>query len=259
MTQQLRLVDQKLSVIVLRNWYHLQGRNTSIQIAERLANVVLDGAPAVKDPPSTAQRKQLVGTYQLDKAKATFTATVVDGKDGLTLRLTNEEPWALVPAGPLRFALLGIGEGVFAAFALDGDKVKTLTLELPKGPPLVFQPVTGPAYSLKDFDKEAADKVAGKVWLGELPVTPGGKDVLRIAFRFTVRDGLLTGVLDNPDQGMTGVELLDLRLEREGIAFAWPQVGASYEGTLSADAKEIAGHWKQGGIKTPLRFTIVSQ
>jgi CubicO group peptidase (beta-lactamase class C family) len=258
MTQQLRIVDHKLSVIVLRNWYHLQGRNTSIQIAERLANVVLGGAPAVKDPPSATQRKKLVGTYQLDKAKATFTATVVDGKDGLTLRLTNEEPWALVPAGPLRFALLGIGEGVFATFALDGDQVKTLTLELPKGPTLVFRPATGPLYSLKDYDREAVDKVAGKVWLGELPVTPGGKDVLRIAFRFTVQDGLLTGVLDNPDQGMTGIELRELRLDKEGIAFAWLQVGASYEGTLSADGKEITGHWKQGGSKIPLRFTIVS-
>jgi CubicO group peptidase (beta-lactamase class C family) len=260
MTQHLRLVDQKLTVIVLRNWYHLQGSNTSIQIAQRLASVLVDGSPAVKDPPSAAQRKNLVGVYQLDNAKATFTAKVVDGEDGLTLHVPREEPYALVPAGPLRFALLGIGDGYFVTFAMDGDKVTTLTLERPKGmPTLVFRPATGPAYFIKDYDKEAADKIAGKVWLAELPVTPGGKEVLRIVFQFTVQDGLMTGVLDNPDQGQGGIELLQLRLDKEGLAFAWPQVGASYEGTLSADGKEIAGHWKQGGFKSPLRFTIVSR
>ena len=138
--------------------------------------------------------------------------------------------------------------------------MKTLTLARPKSlPTLVFQPATGPAYFLKDFAKEAADKIAGKVWLGELPVTPGGKEVLRIVFRFTVQDGYLTGVLDNPDQGQVGIELRQLRLDKKGLAFAWPQVGARYEGTLSADGKEIVGHWQQGFYKSPLRFAVVSR
>ena len=61
----------------------------------------------VKEPPSAAQRKQLVGVYQLNSSKVTFTATVVEGKGGLTLHLPKEEPYALVPAGPLRFRAAG--------------------------------------------------------------------------------------------------------------------------------------------------------
>jgi CubicO group peptidase (beta-lactamase class C family) len=257
MTQHLRLVDQKLSVIVLRNWYTLQGDNSALQLAERLANVVLDGPPTAKNAPSAADRKKLFGVYQLDKVKVPETATITLDKSGLVLQLNKLTPYALVPAGPLRFALVGAGDGFFVQFALEGDKVTSLTLEQPKGmATLVYRPATGRAWAVKDFDREAADKVAGKVWLGMLPVTPDGKEVLRIAFRFTVEDGLLTGVLDDPDHGIVGVELLQLRLDKEGLGFALPAVGASYEGSVSADGKEISGHWKQGGNKIPLRFTL---
>jgi CubicO group peptidase (beta-lactamase class C family) len=260
MSQHLRLPEQKLTVIVLRNWFHLQGGNTAIQIANRLATVVLGGPPAVKDPPSASQRKQLVGVYQAEKLGRTFTATVGEGNDGLTLRLPMSEPYALVPAGPRRFALPDLGDGSFAQFALEGGKVTSLTLEQPKGmPTIVFRPATGLANSVKDFDKEMADKVAGKVWLGKLPATPDGKEVLRIAFRFTVQDGLLTGLLDDPDEGLGifGIELFQLRLDKAGVAFAWPMVEASFEGTLSDGGQEIVGHWQQGGAKMPVRFTLV--
>jgi CubicO group peptidase (beta-lactamase class C family) len=260
MTQHLRLVDKGVSVIVLRNLYNVynfEGRSPTIQLAERLASVVLDGPPAVKDSPTAAQRKQLAGVYQLEGVKTPFTATVIDGKDGLTLVMPKEEPWAMVPVGPLRFALLGLGDRVAVTFTMDGDKVKTLTLEYGKAKKSAeFHPALASVYAVKDFDKDTADKVAGKVWLAELPIRPGSKEVLRIVFRFTVQDGLLTGVLDNPDQSMLGIELSQMRLDKEGgVAFTWPGLGASYEGTVSADGKEITGHWKQGS-KTELRFRV---
>jgi CubicO group peptidase (beta-lactamase class C family) len=261
MTHHLRLPEQKLTVIVLRNWFHLERGNSAIKIANRLATVVLDGPPGVNEPHSASQRKQLVGFYQAEKTKESLTATIVEGSGGLTLHLPMQEPYALVPAGRLRFALLGVGDGFSVQFALEGGKVVSLTLEQPKGmPTIVFRPTTGLAHAVKEFDKEMADKVAGKVWLGKLPATPDGNKVLRIAFRFTVQDGQLTGVLDDPDEGMgiCGVELTQLRLTRAGMAFTWPEIEASYEGTLSADGTEIVGHWQQSGARIPLRFTPVN-
>jgi hypothetical protein len=247
-------------VIVLHNWYHWQGSNTAPQIADRLATVVVDGLPAVQDPPSASQRKQLVGTYQADKSNGTMTATVGESKDGLTLRLPMQEPVALVPAGPVRLALPDVGDGFFARLALEGGKVTSLTLEALEGlPSLVLRPAAVLRNAVADFDKATADKVVGKVWLGRLAATPDGKTMIRIVFRFTVRDGVLTGVLDDADQelGILGVELFPLRLDPRRVAFAGPAVGARYEGTLSDDGKEIVGHWHQGGGKVPLRFTVV--
>jgi CubicO group peptidase (beta-lactamase class C family) len=258
-TQHLRLPEQKLTVVVLRNWFDWpQGGNSAIDIADRLATVVLDGPPPAKDAPTEARLRALVGDYQADNGHGTVTATVVRSRDGLTLRLPGEAPYALVPAGPRRFALLGLADGFFVTYTLDGAKVKTLTLERPKGMgTVVFRPAGKPAHAAKDYDKEMADKVAGKVWLAEVPLTPDGKVVLRFAFRFTVRDGLLTGVLDDPDEGIVGIGLVQLRLDKDGVAFTWPGFGAKYEGTLSDDGKEIVGHWNQGGEKTPLRFRLV--
>jgi CubicO group peptidase (beta-lactamase class C family) len=256
-SQHLRLPERKLTVIVLRNSFGPPG---AVPIADRLASVVLEGPPAAKELPSASRRKQLVGVYQVEKRKAALTTTVTEGNDGLTLRLPTGEPVALVPAGPQRFALPDLGDGFFAEFALEGGKVTGLSLVQPKGlPTVVFRPATGLGNAVKDFDRATAAKVAGKVWLGKLAVTPDGKEVIRLAFRLTVQGGVLTGVLDDPDQGLgiLGVELFQLRLDGARVAFAWPAIGARFEGRLSGDGTEIVGHWKQGGVTVPLRFTPV--
>src|SRR5207248_9197227 len=142
----------KLTVIVLRNWFDLRGGNSPIHIADRLARVVQDGPPSVKDAPTEAQLRALVGAYQADNGQGTVTATVVHSRGGLALRLPGEATYALVPAGPRRFALLGLGDGFLVTFALDGAKVKTLTLEQPKGmPTVVFRPARESAHAAKDF------------------------------------------------------------------------------------------------------------
>ena len=48
-----------------------------------------------------------------------------------------------------------------------------------------------------------------------------------------------------------------MRLDKEKIAFTLG--GARFEGTLSADGSEIAGHWSEGGVKIPLRLKVVPQ
>jgi CubicO group peptidase (beta-lactamase class C family) len=100
MTQHLRLPEQKLTVIVLRNCFDLQGGNAAIQIADQLAKVALDGPPPAKDAPAEARLRALVGDYQADNGHGTVTANVVRSRDGLTLRLPGEAPYALVPAWP---------------------------------------------------------------------------------------------------------------------------------------------------------------
>src|SRR5262249_8113081 len=64
MSYHLRL--QKLPVIVLRNWFHVEAGNP-VLMANRLAAAVLDGPATVKEPLSASQAKQLAGVYQADK------------------------------------------------------------------------------------------------------------------------------------------------------------------------------------------------
>src|SRR5262249_41663783 len=159
MSYHLRL--QKLTVILLRNWFHVEAGNP-VLMANRLAAAVLDGPATVKEPLSASQAKQLAGVYQADKSRGAFTVTVGEGKDGLTMRFSMIESYALVRIGPQRFALPDLGDGFYVQFALEGGKVARLTLEQPKGlPTIVLRPATGLTNSVKDFDKEIADRVAG--------------------------------------------------------------------------------------------------
>lgn len=100
-------------------------------------------------------------------------------------------------------------------------------------------------------DAVPADSLAG-TWQGTLEA---GAARLRVVLHVERgEDGAYAGTLDSIDQGATGLELADIRLEGREVSFALPAARASYRGTLAEDGASIAGTWSQGGMELPLAF-----
>jgi hypothetical protein len=67
-------------------------------------------------------------------------------------------------------------------------------------------------------------------------------------------DGSWKGTVDSLDQGVYGIEVTSLVRQQSKLKFEVSSVGASYEGTISADHQKIEGIWKQGQLALPLDF-----
>ncbi len=64
----------------------------------------------------------------------------------------------------------------------------------------------------------------------------------------------LTGTMDSPDQGASGIACADFHLEGSALTFSVPIVHGSWKGTVSADGKTLTGEWTQGPPQ-PLNFS----
>lgn len=65
-------------------------------------------------------------------------------------------------------------------------------------------------------------------------------------------DGALTGKLDSPDQGATGLAIDTMWFERDTLRFQMRRLQADYLGWMNAGGDTIAGRWRQGGSVIPL-------
>jgi pimeloyl-ACP methyl ester carboxylesterase len=92
-------------------------------------------------------------------------------------------------------------------------------------------------------------------WLGTLKVSALE---LRIVFNFSAKpDGSLSGTLDSPDQGATGIALTRIGVEKNRVTVS--TIGGRYEGTLNVDGSEISGKWMQGGASLDLVMKRVKE
>ncbi len=106
-------------------------------------------------------------------------------------------------------------------------------------------------------DNTQAASLAGS-WLGTLKVPPSTE--LRIVFNLTANpDGSLSGTLDSPDQGASGIPITQIKFEDGRVHVAVERVMGSYEGTLSADGSELDGKWTQSGISLDLVMKRVAE
>ncbi len=87
-------------------------------------------------------------------------------------------------------------------------------------------------------------------WQGLLSV---GATKLRLRLNVTkAADGSYQASLDSPDQGASGLTIDSIVMTDNTLKFQMTRLGASYEGTISKDANEIVGRWKQGPLNEPL-------
>jgi len=94
-------------------------------------------------------------------------------------------------------------------------------------------------------------------WLGTLQV-PMAK--LRIVFHIAAQpDGSLSATLDSPDQGVTGIAVSRVSLEKSQLRMEVASVQGRYEGTLRENGSTIDGKWTQGGIALDLELKRVTE
>jgi hypothetical protein len=70
-------------------------------------------------------------------------------------------------------------------------------------------------------------------------------------------DGALSGSVDSPDQGMSGVPCTDFHVNGLSLSFNVPMVHGTWTGFLSADGTSLSGMWSQGS-PMPLNLTRVT-
>ncbi|MGA6985737.1 MAG: hypothetical protein WBZ01_06785 [Terriglobales bacterium] len=89
-------------------------------------------------------------------------------------------------------------------------------------------------------------------WEGKIDT---GNGSLRVIVHISQSaDGKLTGSLDSPDQGATGIAIGTATYNEPDLHFSIESLGSSYDGKMNRDNSEITGYWKQSGLSLQLVF-----
>ena len=97
-------------------------------------------------------------------------------------------------------------------------------------------------------------KTKEQIWEGVLKVRPGVE--LRLIVRLTDQGGgEPAAVMDSPDEGLKGLKLSSVTLDKSRFAFDLKVSQAKYEGKLNAATTEAVGEWIQRGTRLPLTFS----
>lgn len=93
-------------------------------------------------------------------------------------------------------------------------------------------------------------------WEGVLETGgPGLHLVLHVA---AAGDGTLTGTMDSPDQGATGIPASAVTVTSGELRFAVERIGMAYTATLSEDGGTLHGTFTQGAARIPLEMRRTS-
>lgn len=74
---------------------------------------------------------------------------------------------------------------------------------------------------------------------------------VRLVFHFTQTNNSISGAMDSPDQGVTGLSLSNVILQGDSVIAAIQPAKASYKAVFSNDST-LSGYWQQGNISLPL-------
>ena len=88
-------------------------------------------------------------------------------------------------------------------------------------------------------------------WEGTLD--PGAQPKKRLLVHISsAQDGTLSGTIDYPDQGTSGILITAITYKEPSLHFESNQVQGLYDGTMSKDKSEIMGSWKEAGASLNL-------
>ena len=110
------------------------------------------------------------------------------------------------------------------------------------------------AIAIGPSNAAAQDPDLGGVWRGTLIAGP---QQIEIVFRLDVaEDGTLSGSMDVPAQGATGIPLTTVSAEEGMLRLTFPVPGGgAYEGTLSDDGMSVTGTFTQAGQPFPMELS----
>src|SRR5215470_4782395 len=87
--------------------------------------------------------------------------------------------------------------------------------------------------------------VAGD-WQGTLDT--GGGNTLRVVVHISQdKDGKLSGAVDSPDQGASGIEITAITYKEPDLHFEVGSIGGRQVGKMDKESPEFAWDWIQGG------------
>jgi hypothetical protein len=90
-------------------------------------------------------------------------------------------------------------------------------------------------------------------WTGTL--NPGGQPKKHVVVHISAeQDGSLRGVIDYPDQDVSGVQITAITYSKSALHFESTPGLCVYDGTSDKDSSRIVGVWKQGGTTLNLVF-----
>jgi uncharacterized protein len=100
---------------------------------------------------------------------------------------------------------------------------------------------------------DAKAKAKEQYWEGALTVRPGV--AIRLLVHATESEkGELTAELDSPDEGLNGLKLSSVTINKSRLAFELKVTAAKFEGKMNAAGTEASGTWSQRGAEIPLTF-----
>ncbi|PZF73968.1 alpha/beta hydrolase family protein [Taibaiella soli] len=76
---------------------------------------------------------------------------------------------------------------------------------------------------------------------------------LRLIFHFTEANGTITGTMDSPDQGSTGLPIKEIKRNKDSILVDMSDIHIQYTGLLASN-DSIAGQWHQAGRSMAIPF-----
>lgn len=88
-------------------------------------------------------------------------------------------------------------------------------------------------------------------WRGTLSVSGVS---LRLTIHLEAGTDGLTGSLDSPDQGATGIPLSAVAVDGDRVRLASAAIGAEFVARAVGDREVLEGVWRQAGIELPLRL-----
>ena len=95
---------------------------------------------------------------------------------------------------------------------------------------------------------QSTDDVVGD-WLGTLAT--GGIELRIVLHIEAVGETHLTGTMDSPDQGASGIPATRVVFREGRLEVTVPAVAGTYEATLADDGR-LEGTWSQGAVELPL-------
>lgn len=99
-------------------------------------------------------------------------------------------------------------------------------------------------------EADAKSAIEGS-WEGALE-TP--QTDLRLLFHIEHEGDRLTGTMDSPDQGATGIPLSDVSVKRDTVVFEVETISGRFEGTWTEENDLLDGTWSQSGQSFPLEL-----
>jgi uncharacterized protein len=116
---------------------------------------------------------------------------------------------------------------------------------------LLLAGIAAPSAQAQPF----ADTTITGSWLGALSI-PDGE--LRVVFNIErAPDGSLTGTMDSPDQGASGIPLSEVQREADTLRIGVQAISGQFAGVIQPSTGAIEGQWAQGPARLPLTIRKV--